>query len=315
MKANEDKTSQEDLRMGTPTGDNAPQTSTETPGVERLTSTELSEPARLMAEAFAKRSRRVSIPVRNSFVRASGSTKTPLAHMAATRGHGGETKLKLYFALLWLSVSPPYDTTLPAANWATLLDLDDPTTKGARCVRKALSELESLGLVSRQLVPGAAARVQLLREDGSGDRYTPPSASHRRGAKKITETDRDRYFKIPTLLWTSGHLQRMSSAALTMLLVILEESRGREAPQWWTQEDFNTRFGVSKDVRAKGTRELVARRLIEVDRQPVAATPTQNVFFSSRRVRNTYCITNEAAGHHPRDGILTPLGKIKTPAT
>lgn len=91
----------------------------------------------------------------------------------------------------------------------------------------------------------------------------------------------------PMMLWKRGHVQRMSGAALTMLLIILEESRGKDLPRWWTGERFDAQFGISKDVRAKGTKELVARDLIEVNRQPVATTPEQDALLSSRRARNT----------------------------
>lgn len=278
-----------------------------------MTSPKLSDTGRLMAEAVAKRSRREQIPVRNSFVRAETPTDTtPLARMARTQGRGGEVKIKLYLGLVWLSVSPPYNTSLPAARWAALLDLEDPEAKGARRIRKALSELEDLGMVLREEAPGAPSRIQLLREDGSGRKYTLPSTAYST-ARKGKEAG-ERYFKVPAMLWTTGHIQRMSSAALTMLLIVLEESRAKGTPQWWTGQLFGERFGISKDVRAKGTKELVARRLIEVNRQSVPTAPGQNALLSARRVRHTYRVTNEAAGLTPAEANERDLAELKLSA-
>lgn len=261
-----------------------------------LTTTKLSEEGRDMVDAISSRARRRYIPIRNSFVRASSSDAVPpLALLAKTKGRGGDVKLKLYLGLVWLSASSPYDTDIPASAWAALLDLDDPAVRGARRVRKAMSELEQLGLVMRELIPGSTYTVVLLREDGSRRAYSLPSTLHR--SRRRTRAKDDLYFKIPVLLWETGHIQRMSNAALTMLLIIIEESRGKNDPQWWTASTFTERFKVSKDVRARGTKELVSRELIEVDRQAVASAPSLNPQLSIRRSRNTYRVINEAIGN------------------
>ena len=89
----------------------------------------------------------------------------------------------------------------------------------------------------------------------------------------------------------------MSSAALSMLLIVLEESRGKTNPQWWSVSTFEKRFNLSKDVRARGTSELVARGLVRVDRVPVGRFPGADTTLTAKKMRNTYTLTNEAAGH------------------
>ena len=200
--------------------------------------------------------------------------------------------LKLYLGLLWLSAIPPYDTALPASKWASALDLEDPENKGARRILQAVNRLEKMKLVKVEPRPGDTNRVLLLQEDGSGKKYQTPHIPYRAGRDR----DEHRYFKLPTALWTSGHIQNMSSAALAMLLIVLEESRGTTDPQWWSVNTFEDRFHLSKDVRARGTSELVARELVRVDRIPVGLYPGHDTTLTATKMRNTYTLINEAAG-------------------
>lgn len=233
--------------------------------------------------------------VRNSFVRShdpEDSPPAPLAALASTRGRGAGVPMKLYLGLLWLSAIPPYDTTVPASRWAAALDLQDPDTKGERRIREAMNRLVSMKLVEIQPRQGDSNRVVLLQEDGSGKEYQAPHQSYREKADR----DEHRYFKFPPALWTSGHMQNMSSAALAMLLIVLEESRSTNDPQWWSTNTFNKRFHLSKDVRARGTRELVDRKLVLVKRIPVGNFPGAKTTLTTRKMRNTYTLANEAAG-------------------
>lgn len=237
--------------------------------------------------------RAVGALVRNTFVRSVDPAKPPpLAVLASTRGRGAGVPLKLLLGLLWLSTKHPYDTDLPAAKWAAALDLSEPETNGARRIKQAFARLEGLKLVEVERRPGSTNRVIPLREDGSGEPYVVPHAAHRSGR----EPELHRYFKVPTALWTSGHMQNMSSAALAMLLVVLEESRGKASAQWWSVDTFDTRFHLSKDVRARGTNELVARQLLKVSSMPVGNFPGADTTLSAKRTRKTYTLINEAAG-------------------
>lgn len=216
--------------------------------------------------------------IRNSFVRSiDGQVLPPLSKFSSTRG-GAEVALKLEIALLWLSAAKPYDTDLEASDWARMLDLPDPGHKGAARVRRALITLENNTFIKKEHVPKQRAnRIILLKENGSGDLYTPPKANRKS----------DQYFAVPNSLWEKGHIQKMSASALTMLLIMLEEQRRKEnGKQWWTQREFQKRFHISKDTRAKGTKELEKRGLLVTrfeylrtqDANPLAPRKTRKVY-------------------------------------
>lgn len=235
--------------------------------------------------------------VRNEFVCASANGVVPrLADLAKTRGRGGEVPLKLYLGLLWLSSKPPYDSDFPSNAWARVLDLPDPDGKGARRIQNAAARLagEDMRLVDLESRPGLTSRIVLLHEDGSGAPYSIP-----KGRFDTAKRRQDTYFNIPTMLWTSGHMQNMSAAALAMLLIILEESRGSTEPQWWSVNTFRHRFHINKDVRAKGTKELQDRQLVVVGRQKVGEWPGYTGVLNPKKVRNTYQLVNEAANQTP----------------
>ena len=105
------------------------------------------------------------------------------------------------------------------------------------------------------------------------------------------------YFKVPTQLWTSGHVQSMSAASLAMLLVLLaEQPKGRQ-PVWWSTELFPARYNLTSSTRSAGTRELVARRLLLVTKRLVPPMAQSQRTFARERVRNTYLLINEAYPH------------------
>lgn len=234
--------------------------------------------------------------VRNEFVRSSGDGVVPrLAELAKTKGRGAEVPLKLYLGLMWLSSKPPYDSQLPANAWARVLNLPDPDGNGARRIQNAAARLASddLKLIKLESRPGQTSKIVLLREDGSGEPYSLPKGKFDRGKQR-----QDTYFNVSTMLWTSGHMQNMSAAALVMLLIVLEESRV-PGPQWWSVDTFRKRFHINKDVRAKGTKELSDRQLVVVGRKKVGDWPGHQGLLNPRKVRNTYQLTNEAIGQKP----------------
>jgi hypothetical protein len=258
------------------------------PDLERANAAELSEAAKKALKEFTSRlsKRSKGALVRHSFVRSDNGTKTPLSRLSSSKGRGAEVAIKLYLGLLWLSSRPPYDSNFPARSWAALLNLKDPETKGTRRVSVALKKLEELDLIRIEQRSGKPNHVVILKEDGSGDPYKIPSG-------KTTSKD-DYYFNVPVRLWTEGYIQQLSAAAITMLLIIMEEyQRSNYKPQWWSMKTFNSRFGISKDVRAKGTKELLEQGLILVSREGI---PTiSGSVLAQRRSRKTYRPVSAAA--------------------
>ncbi|PFG16236.1 hypothetical protein ATK74_0769 [Propionicimonas paludicola] len=249
------------------------------------------EVVRALSESSGKR---VDTPVRNSFVRSVDGQLPPLAALASRGGKGGSAvAMKLYLALIWRCSREPFVTQAPNRTWAQLLDLPDPSRRGARRVKDALATLHELGLVGLTPVRGLPTIVALLSEDGRGRAYTVPSDAYRQARSQRTR-ERHQYFKVPQPLWVSGHMQGLSAAGVVMLLILLEESREAGTAQWWSVDTFTRRFGVSKDVRARGTKELVARQLLTVRRMSLPPSPGTSNPFGQDLVRNTYELIGEA---------------------
>lgn len=265
---------------------------------------------------IASSGNRVDVPIRNTFARSDGEGLPPLAVLASRGGRGGAgLVIKLYIALIWRCSSGDFATQIPARLWARLLDLPSPDSLGSRRVKDALNTLSELRLIRLERVRGAPSKVTLLQEDGSGKAYSVPSDAYRQAGTK-EEQSQHQYFKVPQALWTSGHLQALSTSALVMLLILLEEIRSPDAEQWWSVTEFDRRFRISKDVRAKGTKELVARGLLSVTRMSLPSSPGTANQFAPESVRNKYALLNQARAKDAQPVAATiALGKRKRPRT
>ncbi|TFE54712.1 hypothetical protein E3E14_07220 [Streptomyces sp. ICN441] len=156
--------------------------------------------------------------------------------------------------------------------WATLLDLRDPATAGARRISDAqawLVENQFIEIVSQM---GRPNQVLVLDESGDGQPYVAPGAAAR---KEATESAfgavLHRYVQIPRAFWTSGYLTVLSSAGVAMFLALLCE-RGPAANDealWFSPKDAERRFALSEDTRSKGLRELAEAGLVRTKRRPI----------------------------------------------
>jgi hypothetical protein len=264
---------------------------------------DLSVDAKLALREFTARlsKRSKGALVRCSFVRSDDEKTTPpLATLASSKGRGSEVAIKLYLGLLWLSSRPPYDSNFPARSWAALLNLEDPEVKGTRRVSAALKKLQDLNLIRIEQRSGKPNHTVILKEDGSGKPYKIPSGK--------TASRDDYYFNVPVKLWTEGHIQKLSAAALVMLLIVMEEyQRSNYKPQWWSMKVFNGRFRISKDVRAKGTKELIEHNLISVSRSGIPTV--KDSYLSQRRSRKTYRPIFAAANSPKKSFDFSALAK------
>lgn len=250
--------------------------------------------------------RRSNIPVRDSFVlRRPDGRDAPLAQIVGRGGRGGGLAAKLYVALIWRCAAPPYTTDISARKWASLLALEDPNHKGARRVAKALTLLKDLQLISLVHHRGEPSEITLLDESGDGTPYVPAPT-----ANKSQHSPRDRYFKLSVALWTDerAYVQRMSSPAFAMLLVLLQAGSGRPGSTltegtevWWSTEIFPNRYGLSPAMRSRGTRDLIDLGLLYVRRQAVGQAGS-NKSFTREKVRNVYRLQNTALHLHPDAG-------------
>lgn len=237
----------------------------------------------------AGRRRNKGTPVRKSFVRSDTEQPPPMARLYQVGGRGGLVAIKLYLALLWRCSSPPYRVTQPARAWATLLGLEDPEGKGVRRVAAALKSLQAEGLIQVDFVPGTGNTITLLDESGDGSPYLLPSTEYARASAEPLRA-RNRYFKISPQLWMEGDIQSLKGPGLVMLLILLAERGGEGLPVWFSTEAFPTRYRISHKTRAAGTRELIDRGLLTIERQPLPDVPGRT--FSRRRFRNVYSLIN-----------------------
>jgi hypothetical protein len=254
------------------------------------------EVARVAAGEFVKRlgSRRAEsgAPVRNAFVSSIRGELPPLALLLRGGGRGGQLRVKLYISLLWVCAAKPYETAYPARAWAALLGLDDHETKGVRRIHEALRDLVDHKLITVQDRGGLPSLVTLLQEDGSGADYEPPSEVYNRLAQAKADPEvlaRHRYFRIPSKIWTEGHIARLSGPCLAMLLVLLCEGRGvRNAPVWFTPDIARERFRLADTTRTKGLQGL---RELGLMRTTQAVVSQDGVYIGFQRRRNVHTLT------------------------
>lgn len=252
--------------------------------------TPLEDPYRKVIDELAMRMRRRSrgALIRNTFVCGAPGRVPPLARLAGIRGRGGgEVALKLYLALLWVSSGGEHTTEFESARWAQVLTL--PPSTGARRVRRAIDTLREQNLIKVKVNDGKAPTITLLHDSGSGKEYRPPKG---RG-------EGDRYFSVAPELWTTGLIQGLDTAAVAMLLILSEEARGKDRPQWWSPRVFNERFHISSDTRTKGVKKLRESKLV-VERNLVLTTsPSNKSIFDPSRRRKAYLLVNEAKQPEP----------------
>lgn len=241
--------------------------------------------------------RRATTPVRKAFVRtADPKTPPPLAQIVSTRGRGGAVPLKLYLGLIRRSSAEPYDSTLPARRWAALLGLDDADQRGARRVNDAIRRLEELRLIEVETSRGAASRITLLREDGSGSPYRPPSERKpSRASRRAMKQPVELYLQMPDPLW-KGYIQRMVAPELAMLLILLAEPASVRGGMWWSTQNFPDWYCISSSMRTTGTRALEELGLVRVEKR-MLDTPRGSNDDERDRVRNIYHLTG--AAHRP----------------
>lgn len=257
------------------------------------------ETSRAVASLLAARVSRPQVPVRSAFIVSSDPAVPPPLTSLLRGGRGGEVKLKLLLSMLWIAVASPYDVTQPARVWAELLGLDDPESKGAARVNAAVRRLVEAGFLDVEKRKGQPSRLLLREETGNGAPYTHPG-SHWEVKKGSTKKPKDapRYTQLPAELWTHGWLATLSGPGLAMLLILLEQTRGKTYDGlWFSPSVAAKRYGLSEVTRRKGIDELDEARLITVDRIPVGRGTLATI-----RRRNTYSIEVDRFEENPEDG-------------
>jgi len=127
-----------------------------------------------------------------------------------------------------------------------MLDLGDSKSAEQRLSRTLTRLIEKHNLI-RRTKTRLGVKVQLLKEDGSGAKYSPPS-----GGKK------DPYFQLPLEYWLADHYITLRTPGKAMLLVALGEMGEFSLPV----AQVNNWYGLSQETANRGLDELKARVLI-----------------------------------------------------
>ncbi len=247
-----------------------------------------------LATEVRERSQRANIPLTKRFVRNDNPDTVPMLYRLYAGGRSGAVAIKLYVALVWRCSAPPYKSRRdPARSWATLLDLEDPAGNGSLRVRAALRKLEKVNLIRLDPDPGYPQTITLLAESGDGSPYEPASTrsfllNRGRAAPSVDAY----YFQIPTAMWVRGYMQELSGPALVMYLALACEQAYRR-DQWFSTEQFPSRFRFSAQTRSAGTKELRRAQLLRVT--SVALDDAgRSVSFNRTRRRNKYRLIGAA---------------------
>ena len=216
----------------------------------------------------AKRKQSVQLPI--GFARGS---EAPLQKLLRG-GRGGRVRVALYLTLVMRATKTPYTlSAMPAASYARLLGLEEPTTLGARRVSEALKWLVDAQLIAvEQSGRGRPPVITILDPSGGG------------GERPAREA---RYITIPIAMWSQGWIATLSGRALAVYVVLRELTGGRpdgaSADLYRKQE-----YGLSDDTWSRAGEELRRFGLLEVGQS------VDYVEFGQTRVRNRYRLVPDA---------------------
>lgn len=239
-----------------------------------------------LARDAAERAQNRVCPVRVGFIERA-EDHVPMAELLRG-GQGGEVRLKLLLSMLWMAGNPPHDTSYPARVWATLLDLPQPESNGARRVTAAISWLEERGLLRTARTPGLPATAFLLDERGNRETYRPPGSvwSERKESGEPMEPS-DYWIKLPPEFWTKGWIGILDAPAIAMWLALMVEGTRyrRISDLWFSDTQGKRRFDLSMDTRNDGLRQLEARWLVSSRKQSISRSS-----FDYKKMRKTYTL-------------------------
>lgn len=274
------------------------------------------DPAALDAAKEISRSsgNRTAAPIRKNFVRSDDPDIIPKLAALYSGGRSGIVAIKLYLAIVWRCSKQPYQTDKSARAWAVLLGLDDPRGKGSRRVLDALKRLRKEGLiVVRPGRPGFPNIVELRNETGDGSEYIPPGDAYYRAEQSGDDAARiaNRYFQVDERLWLRGHIQSLRGPGLVLLLILLAEQGGPPAKDiWFSQKSFEERYRISLKTKTLGTKELLARGLVDVTSVPIGET---GKVFEHERYRYIYRLKSPAVPPPPQSTLIStwdPFGEL-----
>ncbi|TFV96755.1 hypothetical protein [Orlajensenia leifsoniae] len=233
----------------------------------------------LLEKAVERSKRRSSVRLPLAFARdqVNEVARPPLARLLQG---GGEVRIKVLLTILMMATKHPHVTRVPSRDLAAMLNLPDSDGAGARRVNKALSDLADVNLVRREHRPGHVPSTTILDPGGSGEEWNTEQLS---GTTYIT---------LPPDLWRRGWLIALSGRALALLIILRENTGGRQKGAW-VPGIRHRQYGLSEDTWTKATKELRDAGLLDVDEKVFS-------FQGEPRRRNIYTL------HLARLGMFDP---------
>jgi hypothetical protein len=114
--------------------------------------------------------------------------------------------------MLWIAGRYPHDTSFPARAWASLLDLDEPLTNGARRVTAAVTWLVDNDLARADRHRGLPPTVFLLDERATKQAYLHPGAVISESKQSGRDIGFDDYYvNLPPELWAAGWISLLGA--------------------------------------------------------------------------------------------------------
>lgn len=184
-------------------------------------------------------------PLRHLFVQREDRSPAVLARFVKA---GALRALQQYLLLVALATAEPFTVGRSAIVWHRALGFPETTSPSAT-VSKNWRWLADERLISTGR-RGRLSEPKLLREDASGEPYTPPDGKRRA----------DRYFTIPFEYWLDdpAWYRELSLPEVAMLLVALSQPDDfilplDKVPAW---------YGISRDTARRGLRGLYQRDVL-----------------------------------------------------
>lgn len=193
------------------------------------------------------------VPIRHSFCQRPRGSETRPGPLAEFVRRGRESALDQFLLLLAWASKAPHDVRRDSRIWARAVGLAADES-GRAGVSRNWRLAKSLNLIEVERA-SRLARVTLLREDGSGAKYTHPG------------TARSPYMRLPFAYWTEKHYETLTLPGKALLLVAhtlqddftLPADRG---PAW---------YGMSPSTVERGLRELRRNDLLRAHRVRINA--------------------------------------------
>ncbi|MDX6453832.1 MAG: hypothetical protein QOH16_3881 [Gaiellaceae bacterium] len=214
------------------------------------------------------------LPIREAYLQTRGTPPFPgpFSEIVRKRHHHA---LDAHLLMLAAAAEPPHQLHVNPDFWAVLLRRPSQSLRNSRlALYRSIDTLGDLGLLTQESKLGAP-RLQLLGENGSGERYLHP-----------TKTG-DRYFTLPHEYWTLGLDRKLELPGKAVLLL------ARSLKRYFTLPLANAMnwYGISSDTLRRGMDELVQARIVRYQK---ANVPTLKAPRGTT-VRRTYTLVGALA--------------------